>query len=476
LRGLGAAARRLFTRLTSRPAPALDIVMYPLSRAADHGLLWFGCAAALALDGRPGRRAALRGVLALGFTSALSNAVLKPVFRRARPTLIRASKLDRVARVPGSTSFPSGHAASAFAFAAAAGMEAPIALVPLGALASAVAYSRVRTRVHYPGDVVAGAAIGIAIAFATRKVWSVAPHEPAQASRILHPVARPADARGAGVTVIVNPDAGSYDEHLVEELRTRLPGARLIPMTGTRLDDALEMAGSASAIGIVGGDGSVNAVVKQALKTDRPVAVFPGGTLNHFARDMGLDGVETTVRAIQRGELAAVDVGMIDGRPFLNTASFGSYAHLVDTRERLEPRLGKWAALLVAATRLVRRARPIEVEIDGEAHRVWMIFIGNCEYQPPGLAPGWRERLDDGLFDVRYVDDRVRFSRLRLVLALMTGQLARTTVYTRRLVTSLEVRSRRGPLRLACDGETFDGASKVSISKYPSRLVVYAPA
>ena len=180
-RRLGAADRRLFTRLTSRPAPRLDAAMYPLSSRRITGSSGSQAQRSSRLtDGAVGAPRCA-GCSHWWLTSALSNAMLKPIFRRARPTLIRASKLDRIARVPGSTSFPSGHAASAFAFAAAAGMEAPMAIAPLGALASAVAYSRVRTRVHYPGDVIAGAAIGVTVAFATRKIWSVPPNQPAQA-------------------------------------------------------------------------------------------------------------------------------------------------------------------------------------------------------------------------------------------------------------------------------------------------------
>jgi undecaprenyl-diphosphatase len=104
-----------------------------------------------------------------------------------------------------------------------------------------------------------------------------------------------------------------------------------------------------------------------------------------------------------------------------------------------------------------------------------MIFIGNCEYEPAGLAPGWRERLDDGLLDVRYVEAGSPWCRSRLVAALLTGQLGRSKVYRRCVVRSLEVRSLDGPLRLARDGETFDARGEsFTVEKHPSRLAVYA--
>jgi undecaprenyl-diphosphatase len=211
------------------------------------------------------------------------------------------------------------------------------------------------------------------------------------------------------------------------------------------------------------------------MEAGRPLAVFAGGTLNHFARDLGIATVEDTADAVRAGRAVEVDVGTIDGRPFLNTASFGSYAELVDRRERLEHRLGKWLALAVSAVAIMREGEPVEVELDGRRCRVWLIFIGNCEYEPPGLSPGWRNRLDDGRFDVRYVEGTEPWARTRLVAAVLTGQLGRSKVYRRQVVERLEIRSADGPLRLARDGETFDGGEHVEVRKHERRLVVYAP-
>lgn len=133
--------------------------MSRLSNAANHSRLWLAVAAGLALSGgRRQRRAAAFGVAAIAVTSAVVNVAVKPAFIRTRPTRIHL-RFARV-RMPSSTSFPSGHSASAFAFASAVGGELPVLAVPLAVLASAVAYSRVHTGVHYPGDVVAGSILG----------------------------------------------------------------------------------------------------------------------------------------------------------------------------------------------------------------------------------------------------------------------------------------------------------------------------
>src|SRR5882672_9108884 len=121
-----------------------------LSTAANHSALWLALAAGLgAIGGRRGRRAALRGVLAIAGASSISSGILERLLPRRRPPLDAFPK-SRSRRRPASSSMPSGHAASAAAFATAVSIEFPELAAPLGALAAAVAYSRVYNGVQYP--------------------------------------------------------------------------------------------------------------------------------------------------------------------------------------------------------------------------------------------------------------------------------------------------------------------------------------
>jgi membrane-associated phospholipid phosphatase len=132
--------------------PTLDRVMCLVSGAANHARLWIGVASLLAAaGGRKGRRAAVDGLASIAVTAVMVNAALKPAARRQRPD--RGPPLPRHVPMPRSRSFPSGHAASAFAFATGAAAKQPRGAVALHALAMVVAYSRVHTGVHYPGDV-----------------------------------------------------------------------------------------------------------------------------------------------------------------------------------------------------------------------------------------------------------------------------------------------------------------------------------
>jgi membrane-associated phospholipid phosphatase len=162
LRELGAIDRAVYQAIADTPTPQLDGAFRWLSTAANQSRLWLALAAAMALfGGSRGRRAALDSVVAIGATSATVNLGIKPLARRRRPARVEPERFEgRHVAMPRSTSFPSGHAASAFAFASAVSQELPQTAVPIGLLAGAVAYSRVHTGVHYPGDVVIGSIIG----------------------------------------------------------------------------------------------------------------------------------------------------------------------------------------------------------------------------------------------------------------------------------------------------------------------------
>jgi undecaprenyl-diphosphatase len=147
----------------------------PLRRVSDFANFskpWLLVAAGLALlGGAQGRRAAVTGVAAIGLTSFVVNQPMKLAGERRRPDRTRLGVPDtRWVTMPTSTSFPSGHSASAAAFAVSVGYVLPELRLPLRAAAAVVVFSRVYTGVHYPGDVVVGAAVGALLGQATSTV------------------------------------------------------------------------------------------------------------------------------------------------------------------------------------------------------------------------------------------------------------------------------------------------------------------
>lgn len=161
----------VYAAIAQTPTPSLDRAMRVLSEAANYSRLSLAAAALLAATGGDtGRRAAKQGLVSVALTSVTVNLVVKPLGRRRRPDRAgHGSPVTRHVDMPTTTSFPSGHAAAAFAFATGVGRTMPQAAVPLRALAALVAYSRIHTGVHYPGDVTIGALIGSSLAQAATR-------------------------------------------------------------------------------------------------------------------------------------------------------------------------------------------------------------------------------------------------------------------------------------------------------------------
>ncbi|MEU7970267.1 phosphatase PAP2 family protein [Streptomyces sp. NPDC049097] len=467
---------RLFEAVASRHWPGADHVLPRLSRAANHGVLWFATAAAIAAARTPrARRAAARGVASLTLASAAINTLGKRTVRRPRPVLDPVPAARRLKRQPITTSFPSGHSASAAAFAAGVALESSgwgAAVVPL---AAAVAVSRVYTGVHFPSDVLAGAALGVGAALAVRGL--VPTRYPAPAPGRPHADA-PALPDGTGLVVVANRASGTADR--IHALQDALPGAEIVESEPADVETELEKAAArARVLGVCGGDGTVNAAAKVAMRHTLPLAVVPGGTLNHFALDVGVEDVRDVVRAVQQGDAVRVDVGrFVSGGKrgcFLNTFSLGVYPELVRERERWSPRIGGWPAGVLAALRVLGAdRRPLRVDLGGRTRPLWLLFAGNGTYHRMGLAPARRHDLADGKLDVRVVHGGRR-PAARLLAAAFAGPLSRSPAHAAVRVRRLRLDGVAPSTPLAYDGEVTEVDGDVTLEKLPEALTVYRP-
>ncbi|MBP2325669.1 undecaprenyl-diphosphatase [Kibdelosporangium banguiense] len=479
LRDASQVDKRLVRRSAELPETTVDRALKSLTRSANKGVLWFTVASVLALRKGRTRRAALRGVVAIGFASASANLVGKQLFPRRRPAAELLPTYRRLTKRPTSSSFPSGHSASAVAFTTALAMESPALGLVIAPVAAAVAYSRVHTGVHWPTDVAAGAAIGVAAGLVTRRWWPTGADVPASA----HPHSSlPAIEEGEGLLVMANPGSGADGVDPTEEIAKYWPKATvlhpeddLIEQLHKAIDDAVPRP---AALGVAGGDGTVAAVAAVAAERHLPLVLVPAGTLNHFARDVGVDGIESVSAALKAGDGARVDLSHVDidggaSRWFVNTASLGGYPDMVRLREKLTKRWGKWPAGAMALVRVLSKSMPLQMVINNESHLVWMLFVGNGTYQPKGFAPTARPELDSGLMDVRYIRADVRFSRLRFVLGAIMGALHRSRTYQHLEVRALDVTIQGRPIRIATDGEVGPLGNRFRFRATPAALGVY---
>src|SRR3954452_23797293 len=242
---------RLHAFVGALPTTPADRWLRRLSNAANHGRLWMALGGLLALRMGPLRRGAIRGLGSMAFSSLVVNVVLKRIFGRVRPDMANLRAERKLRRSPVTLSFPSGHSASAAAFVTGVAMESSVAGAALAPVALGVGYSRVHVGVHYPGDVVAGLAVGGAVAAATQHWWRVRRKKPA---RVRDTSEAPALPEGEGLVVTVNPRSGPDDYDPAEDIRRILPRAEVLELTeDVGVDELLGEAarsGRARALGV----------------------------------------------------------------------------------------------------------------------------------------------------------------------------------------------------------------------------------
>ena len=262
--------------------------------------------------------------------------------------------------------------------------------------------------------------------------------------------------------------------------------AEIRAVAGAGMEDAARQAVAAGAEMVVagGGDGTVNAVAGVVVGTNVVLGVLPMGTLNHFARDLGLPPKldhAAQLLAAGPGGARAVDVGEVNGRRFVNNASVGLYAHIVSRRERQQHRLGrnKWVALLVAAASVLRRYPMLEVVLDtGERatpRRTPFLFVGNNRYEMNLLSAVGRTAIDRGELSLYFAHRAGRLGLVWMALRGLFGRLDQASDFEAMALAEVTVRTRRKTLRLALDGEVTRMAPPLHFRVLPGALRVIAP-
>jgi len=231
-----------------------------------------------------------------------------------------------------------------------------------------------------------------------------------------------------------------------------------------------------------GGDGTVSAVADAVRGTGTALGVIPVGTLNHFAKDLGipLDPKEAA-RTLAAGRRIRVDVGEVNGRAFVNNASLGLYADMVRKRERQQRRLrrGKRTAMLWASLAVLHQSRLLDLRLELEDGvqecRAPFVFVGNSRYVMEGFDIGKRERLDDGILSVYTTRRCGAGGLLGLALRALLGRLRQAEDFVESSVRSLRVESRGHQLLVATDGEVSAMQTPLEFHIRPRALEVLVP-
>jgi diacylglycerol kinase family enzyme len=291
------------------------------------------------------------------------------------------------------------------------------------------------------------------------------------------------------VAVILNPRAGhgadAERQREITELFAAL-GRQVTVYAPGEEQDVAERSRAAVRDGCrllvaAGGDGTANAAASAVVGGEIPLGVLPLGTLNHFAKDVGLPlDLPDAVRVAAQGVVRMVDVGEVNGRYFLNNSSIGVYPRIVELRERYQSSgLSKWVAALWASLAVMRR-RPfvavrIHVNEETVVRRTPFVFIGNNEYTMQGLRGVHRASLTAGYLAVYVMHAAHRASLLRLgaeVLLRGTNRVQELDLF-RVTRTTVETRGRR--IHVALDGEVAVLEFPLEFRTHAAGLRVMAP-
>jgi diacylglycerol kinase family enzyme len=282
--------------------------------------------------------------------------------------------------------------------------------------------------------------------------------------------------------LILNPTAGGDEARdLAGRLRTRLGDLTLTTLEddvdlGSEVDLALS---EERVVVAAGGDGTINSVC-QHLVGRGTLGALPGGTLNHFCRDLGVRDLDTAIETLEHGHPVEIDVGKAGDRFFLNNTGMGLYPEVVHERERHEHRFGKWRAAAQASLQVMRSADPLigRIVADGDERALlaWVLFVGNNRFGTRPGRIGARDRLDQGVLDVRLLTLGTRKARrTRLAWRVLRGQPWSPRRIVRTEARSVDVNLETGPRLVSWDGESGEEFTSLHVEIHPRALKVLAP-
>ena len=288
--------------------------------------------------------------------------------------------------------------------------------------------------------------------------------------------------------VVMNRSAGGADDpqaRIVELFRMQGDDPRVVQPNGAHDIAAVarEAAQSSERIVVVaGGDGTISAVAAALAGTDKILGVLPVGTLNHFAKDLGIPlDLETAVRTIKDGAVVAVDVGEVNGRVFINNSSLGIYPQIVSRREAQQERLarGKWPAFFWAAIQALRRFPFLDLRIAFEGEEIFrrtaFLFVGNNEYEIAGFNLGSRTCINGGKLGLYLTHGTGRFGLFRLAFHALFGRVDQAEDFDVFSVTEARIETRKRRLLVALDGEVERMETPLHYRTRPGALQVLVP-
>lgn len=293
------------------------------------------------------------------------------------------------------------------------------------------------------------------------------------------------------IALILNGDAGTLKgldpavvgEELATIFRAQGHGVVVEVGAGKAAIAAIRRAcedGTVGAVVVAGGDGTVSAAAAAAAETGATLGVIPLGTMNFFARSLGIPTERNAAaEALAEGSVRTVDIGRANGRTFVHALSLGIHPAMVQAREKLDyhSRYGKMLASLKAFLFVLRHHRRFDVTIETDAGRITRRTAGLVVSNNPlgeGHAP-YADRLNDGLLAVYITSARSLLDLLRVTASAALGSAPSHPLVEEHPTRQAEIATRGRPVPITIDGELVRLAGPISVVSVPGGLKVLGP-
>jgi len=235
------------------------------------------------------------------------------------------------------------------------------------------------------------------------------------------------DCKAALVKVVLVYNTGSGGHVSLKELKQLFSNASIEITDHIKVEQGFESKlkrhiSQGAVLAVVGGDGTMSNIANLLKDTGAILMPIPGGTLNHFTKDLGIpQAVPDALQYFKSAKKTKIDVGQIDGKTFINNSSIGFYSDSLFERDEHEKTYGKWPAMIISTLKAFLRYRTYKVTIDGKQYSTPLIFVGNNKYVVRHLA-FQRSSLTDGTLSVYIVRGKSRLNLFFAFLSLMRGQ------------------------------------------------------
>lgn len=290
--------------------------------------------------------------------------------------------------------------------------------------------------------------------------------------------------------VVINKSAGtaSNGENIVEKLEKLFCSydsvTEFFLIEGSEIQKQIEslIPKGFDVIAVAGGDGTLSSGASAMAGTDIPMGIIPLGTLNHFAKDLGIPlEIENSVKLIATGKPGKVDIGEVNGNIFINNSSVGLYPRAVKFRDKHIERLGagKWMAMIMASLTVFTRFPLFDIRLETEddtiTRRTSFVFIGNNEYKLDLFNLGKRETLTGGKLSLYTAHMKGRWSLLKIAFLALINRLNQMENFDLQFVENIRLETKRRTVAVSLDGEVIQLSPPLHYKIRPMELTVILP-